>query len=80
MTDSSTAAAQPAPAPLTRADFEAAGVIALANEHVDKDLYELGKIFSAAMAMTTGLAAAAALKLLAGICSMVLVPDESADT
>lgn len=78
MTDVSPHADQPAPAPLTLIDFEAAGVLKLVDEHTDKDLYELSKVFLGAMTTATG-QESAALKLLAGICSMMLVPEKPGD-
>jgi hypothetical protein len=79
MTDPTTQADIPAPAaPLTLADFEAANVQQLAHDHPALDTHELGKIFIGARTRSTG-QASEALKLLAGICSMMLVPEELGD-
>jgi hypothetical protein len=79
MTDPTTQADAPLPAaPFTLADFEAANVKQLVHAHPELDMHDLGKIFMDARAKSTG-QASEALKLLAGICSMMLVPEEPGD-
>lgn len=74
MTDSTT---KPAPAPLTLAHFEAAKVHEILGDHADADCHALNKVFWKAKDGAVG-AAARALELLAGICSMRLVAEEPA--
>jgi hypothetical protein len=74
MTDST---ANPAPAPLNLADFDAAKVYEILDGHADADCHALNKVFWKAKDGAEG-AAARALELLAGICSMRLVPEEPA--
>jgi len=79
MTDPTTNTDNPRPAAsFTLADFEAANVILLAHNHPELDTHELGKIFMDARTRSTG-QASEALKLVAGICSMMLVPEASGD-
>lgn len=61
--------------PLTLADFEEAGILQLAADCDGSDVHGFSKIFMAAANKASG-RATDALKLLAGICSMMLVPEE----
>lgn len=74
MTESPTATPAPA-APLTLADFHAAQVHEILANHPDADCHALNKVFWQAKDAAAG-QAARALELLAGICSMRLVPEE----
>ena len=74
MTDSS---ATPAPVPFTLADFVAAEVPKILGAHADADCHALNKVFWKAKEGAQSAAASRALELLAGICSMRLVPEES---
>lgn len=76
MTDST---ATPALAPLTLADFDAAQLHEILANHPDADCHSLNKVFWQAKDTAAG-QAARALELLAGICSMRLVPEEPAHT
>lgn len=69
----------PTPPPLTLADFDVAKVQAILGDHPDADCHALNKVFWQAKDGAAG-AAARALELLAGICSMRLVPEEPAHT
>lgn len=74
MTDSS---ATPAPLPFSLADFVAAEVPKILGAHADADCHALNKVFWKAKDGAQSAAASRALELLAGICSMRLVPEES---
>ncbi|WP_426078269.1 DUF4209 domain-containing protein [Janthinobacterium sp. PSPC3-1] len=75
MTDSS---ATPAPLPFTFAEFVAAEVSKILGAHAEADCHALNKVFWKAKEGAKSAAASRALELLAGICSMRLVPEEPA--
>lgn len=61
--------------PLTLEDFDTAGLMELLVMHSDVDIYDLHNLLATALAASEG-AAARALMLLTGVCSMMLVPEQ----
>lgn len=61
--------------PLTQEDFATAGLTELLAAHSEADIHELYNLLIKALEVSEG-AAARSLMLLAGVCSMMLVPEQ----